>query len=179
MLWFWFFLVYSFFGYLLERMFAKVTRSERQVRKCFLLLPLCPVYGIAMTLFLLLTDVEAISTLHLIFRGGLIATIVEYAVHVYYDWVFGVRFWDYSGVKGNLGGRICLPFSLLWGLLTALTARLIHPLILPLAAAVPPLLTFFMLLLLTADAFLSSALLHRYGDTELLTLRAIAARLEE
>ena len=39
MIWFWLFWFYSFLGYLLERMFAKVVRSERQVRKCFLLLP--------------------------------------------------------------------------------------------------------------------------------------------
>ena len=33
MIWFWLFWFYSFLGYLLERMFAKVVRSERQVRK--------------------------------------------------------------------------------------------------------------------------------------------------
>ena len=54
MAYFWYFLFYSFFGYLLEKLFARVTQSERQVRKCFLLLPLCPVYGLAMTALLLI-----------------------------------------------------------------------------------------------------------------------------
>ena len=45
MVWFWLFVFYSFGGYLLEKAFAAATASPQQVRKCFLLLPLCPVYG--------------------------------------------------------------------------------------------------------------------------------------
>ena len=46
MIWFWLFLLYSFAGYGLEKLFAAATASPQQVRKCFLLLPLCPVYGL-------------------------------------------------------------------------------------------------------------------------------------
>ena len=46
--WFWLFLLYSFGGYVLEKLYAAARRSPHQVRKCFLLLPLCPVYGLAM-----------------------------------------------------------------------------------------------------------------------------------
>ncbi len=173
------FLMYSFLGYLLERCFAKVTGAQRQVRKCFLLLPLCPVYGGAMVLFLATTDLVSLSPLHLMFRGALFCTIAEYLFHLFYEMVFSVHFWDYSGLWGNLNGRICLPFSLVWGVLSAFTAKVIHPLLLPIAAAAPPLLIWLLLLLLTADAFLTSSLLLRYHDTELLTLRAVTKRLEE
>ena len=54
--WFWLFLSYGFLGYLLERMFAKVTAAPKQVRGCFLLLPQCPAYGIAMVVFLAVRD---------------------------------------------------------------------------------------------------------------------------
>ena len=53
MYWLWLFCLYSFLGYLLEKIFAAVTGSRHQVRKCFLLLPLCPVYGLAMLAVLL------------------------------------------------------------------------------------------------------------------------------
>ena len=46
--WFWLFLWYSFLGYILEKLFAAAVRSPHRVRKCLLLLPLCPVYGLAM-----------------------------------------------------------------------------------------------------------------------------------
>ncbi|MGN1247661.1 MAG: DUF4270 family protein [Paludibacteraceae bacterium] len=53
--WFWYFLFYSFFGYCLEKLFAWAVHAERQVRKCFLLLPVCPVYGLAMCALLALS----------------------------------------------------------------------------------------------------------------------------
>ena len=40
---FWFF---SLLGWLLERIFAALTRSPFQRRRCLLLEPLCPVYGL-------------------------------------------------------------------------------------------------------------------------------------
>ena len=177
MVWFWSFLCYSFLGYLIERMFAKVVCSERQVRKCFLLLPLCPVYGLAMAVFLSLTEVRLYGFWALALRGAVLTTLVEYAVHVFYEAVFGVKFWDYGNLPGSIWGRVCLPFSAVWGLLSALSARVLQPIIAPLAAGMPSWLTYGALLLLTADAVFSSALLLRYRDTELLSLRALSRYL--
>ena len=53
--WFLYFLTYSFLGYCLEKLFARAVRSPERVRKCLLLLPLCPVYGLAMTVCAALT----------------------------------------------------------------------------------------------------------------------------
>lgn len=46
--WLWNFWVFSFLGWCLERLFAALTRSPQQRRRCLLLLPLCPVYGLGM-----------------------------------------------------------------------------------------------------------------------------------
>ena len=177
MIWFRLFWFYSFLGYLLERMFAKVVRSERQVRKCFLLLPLCPVYGLAMVVFLSMTDAAVYGFWALALRGAVLTTLVEYAVHVFYEEAFGVRFWDYGDLPGSVWGRVCLPFSAAWGLLSAVSARVLQPLLIPLAAVMPPLLTYGALLLLTADAVCSAALLLRYRDTELLSVQELRRRL--
>ena len=56
----WFFF-YSFLGYGLEKLHARLFRSPRQVRKCFLLLPLCPVYGLAMTALLALAPAKLLQ----------------------------------------------------------------------------------------------------------------------
>ena len=52
--WLWYFWIYSFLGYLLEKAFAVATKAERRERKCFLLLPMCPVYGLGMAAVLAL-----------------------------------------------------------------------------------------------------------------------------
>ena len=39
MRWFWYFIIYSFLGFLLEVAFARAIRHPKRDRKCFLLLP--------------------------------------------------------------------------------------------------------------------------------------------
>ena len=166
-MWLWQFWIYSFLGYLLEKVFAKVTHAAQQGRKCFLLLPLCPVYGLGMLAVLALPPVCREGP-RLVVWGGLAATAVEYAVHWAYDTFLHVRFWDYSRVWGNLRGRVCLPFTAAWGLLTALAVRWVQPWVAALAARVPGEVTCLCLLVFTADALVSARLLWVTGDVELL-----------
>lgn len=170
--WFSCFLMYSFLGYLLEKLFARATRSERQVRKCFLLLPLCPVYGAAMVAVLLLTP-PALPFWVRVVTGAVICTTVEYLVHVFYDKVFQTQFWDYSDLSGNIGGRVCPHFALIWGILSAAAVDAVHPLLAPAALAAPPYALFLLWMLLALDCVLTSTLLLRRHDTELLSLAAL------
>ena len=164
----WEFWTYSFLGYLLEKGFAAATHARQQTRKGFLLLPMCPVYGLAVTAVLALPPVLTDSFRGRFFWGGLTATAVEYAVHLAYDWLLHVRFWDYSEVPGNLRGRVCLPFSIIWGLLIALALPPLQSWLVPLLRQIPPLVTYTMLLLFTADAVLSVRILQQTRDPEAL-----------
>lgn len=170
--WFWQFLLYSFLGYLLEKGFAALMGSPRQTRKCFLLLPLCPVYGLGVLAVLALPEELTGSPLGLAFWGGLTATAVEYGVHVAYDRLLGVQFWDYSGVWGNLRGRVCVPFSLAWGVLLAAWLPWFQPLARQWTAAVPPWATYAALIVLAADGAVSARLLYLARDPEVLRLTA-------
>ena len=163
----WYFWIYSFLGYLLEKAFAKATHAAQQGRKCFLLLPLCPVYGLGMLAVLALPPICK-EGIWLVVWGGLAATAVEYAVHWAYETFLHVRFWDYSRVWGNLRGRVCLPFTAAWGVLTALAVRWVQPGVEALAARVPGEVTWLCLLVFTADALVSARLLWVTGDIELL-----------
>lgn len=168
--WFWEFLFYSFGGYLLERWFARRTHAEKQTRKCMLLLPLCPVYGLGMTAVLAMP--ESWQTFPwLILTGAVVTTAVEYAVHWGYGVLLGVQFWDYSTVRGNLRGRVCLPFSLAWGVLTAAAIWSIQPLLVPIITRIPPGVTYAAILLFTTDAVCSARVLLVTRDTESLHLK--------
>ncbi|MCM1455793.1 MAG: hypothetical protein NC037_04615 [Bacteroides sp.] len=67
---FWQFFFYSFCGFLLEVAFARAIRSPKQDRKCHLLLPVCPVYGVGALAILALPEAVAASPLLLFFAGG-------------------------------------------------------------------------------------------------------------
>ena len=179
MIWFWLFILYSFAGYVLEKLFAAVTVSPQQVRKCFLLLPLCPVYGLGMLAVLALPRSMTDTVWKLGIYGAMTVTAVEFAVHWLYETLLGVRFWDYSPVKGDVAGRVCLPFSVVWGVLVVLTVRLIHPWAAALAALVPRWLSYAVLLLLTADAFFSALILRRSGDVSLLGWENLRQNLQQ
>ena len=87
------------------------------------------------------------------------STAVEYAVHWVYQVVLGVKFWDYSRLPMNLQGRVCLPFSLAWGVLTTLAIRYVQPPVSALAAAIPAWFTLVFLVVFTADAMCSARFL--------------------
>lgn len=166
-----YFLMYSFLGYCLEKLFARAVRSDRQVRKCFLLLPLCPVYGIAMTAVIVLSRSFG-SFLSLALWGCLICTAAEYLVHLFYEKVFRVAFWDYSGLRGNVKGRICPQFSLVWGILSATAARFIHPTVATLSETISPSAVFLLWMICAIDCVLTSFVLRQTRDTEQLSLTA-------
>ena len=176
--WFWVFLLYSFGGYLLEKSFAFATAAPQQVRKCQLLLPLCPVYGLGMLAVLALPRAWTDTAWKLGVVGALTVTAVEFAVHWLYERLLGVRFWDYSPVRGEVAGRVCLPFTAIWGVLIVGAVTFLHPWVVALAVRMPPWLTYALLLTLTVDVFFSALVLRRGGDVSLMSVKNLLRMLE-
>lgn len=165
-LWFWCFFVYSFFGFVLEVIFARVTRCPKLDRKCFLLLPLCPVYGLGALGILGAAALVARQPLLTALLGTAAATGAEYLMGWFYERILGVSFWDYSALPLNLGGRVCLLFSLAWGVLALGLVYLIHPALLPWLAAIPDGLAPAAMILLATDGAVSAYLLKTTGTTD-------------
>ena len=84
MIWVWNFILYSFFGFLLEVAYARAT-GGRGDRKSLLVLPLCPVYGVGACLILLLPRTVIQNPFTLFLLGGLAATAAEYGMAILYE----------------------------------------------------------------------------------------------
>ena len=178
MYWVWIFWFYSFMGCWLEKVFAYLTRSPHQIRKCFLLQPLCPVYGLSMVVVFLLPPDTTDTILHLAFFGGLCATAVEYMTHFIYEKTMGVMFWDYSNTKMDLNRRICMPFSVAWGILTVLAVWYVQPWVNGIIAGIPPILDYIVVLLLIVDSFFSVRVLRKFHNIDLMSLPALMRELQ-
>lgn len=165
----WYGIFYSFLGFLLEKGFAHASRSPHKKRRCFVALPLCPVYGIAMAAYFALGAERLPSAWERFLLGVVTATAVEYAVHWGYEKAFGVRFWDYRATKCDVNGRICLPFSLLWGVLAAAAARYVQPAAERLAAALPAEALAAALFCITFDGIFAAKILLTTHDIDALT----------
>lgn len=161
--WFWYFVIYSFLGFLLETVFARLSHG-RPDRKCFLLLPLCPVYGLGACVCLLLAPLAKERPAALYILCAVACSAVEYAMAVWYERGVGVHFWDYTGTFGNLHGRVCLPFSAAWGLLALILVDQIHPIITGVVSAISDSITVIAMLVLLADAAISHILLRHTRD---------------
>lgn len=163
---FWRYLIYGFFGFLLEVALAKATRNPKQDRKCHLLLPVCPVYGAGAVLIAALPPaVKAVPWL-LLLAGAGVATAAEWAFALFYERL-GAPFWDYHSLPLNLKGRVCLLFSLVWGGLALPLVYLAEPLLPRAMGAIPAQLTLPTLAFYLGDAILSLALLHQGGTDAL------------
>lgn len=164
--WFWLFLLYSFWGFCLEVLFARAIRNPKRDRKCFYFLPLCPVYGLGALAILSLPAVISERPFLLFLAGGVAATGAEYVMGLFYEQVLGVQFWDYSHLPGNLGGKVCLLFSGIWGLLSLGLVYLVHPKMEQVASSIPqswliPAILFFVL-----DASFTCLVLFRTRKTD-------------
>lgn len=166
--WIWNFYIYSFIGFLLELGYARITHAKKQDRKCSLFLPLCPVYGIGAAAILALPRSVAGHPVLLYLCSAVLATLVEYALAVFYEKIWRVSFWNYRGLPGNFQGRICLPFSLIWGFLGVVLYNWVQPLVHPLVLLLPDALAFSALIVFGADFLMTSYLLRTTRSTEAL-----------
>lgn len=160
------FFVYSFLGFLLEVLYARLLGRGHHGRKCLLLLPLCPVYGMGAAAILHMPPLLQSHPVLILLAGGLLATLAEYAVGACYLLGAGVRFWDYSQAPGNLSGLICPLYTLFWGILALALVWGIHPALAPWMARIPEEAIAFLFALFAADSLVSLWLLRRTGTPD-------------
>lgn len=121
-----YFLLYSIIGYMAEVIFAALVLGKF-VNRGFLNGPWCPIYGFGV-LIVALTLKPISSSLIMLFIGSMLVTsAIELVTGFVLEKVFHQKWWDYSEDPFNLGGYICLKFSLLWGIACVFVVRLIFP----------------------------------------------------
>ena len=156
----WYILVYSFLGYLLEVCYARVVHGHGSGRKCLLLLPACPVYGVGAAVLAAGCTPHS-HPLWVMAVGFVASTGVELLFGLYYKYVLQVTFWDYSRLRWNVGGLVCLPFSLAWSGLALGLVYTVHPIVKPWISAIAPVFTIPGWIVLAADCVVSSIALKR------------------
>ena len=75
-----------------------------------------------------------------LFAAGFIAsTLIEWTAGHLIERLYHERWWDYSNIKGNLDGYICLPVSVFWGVLSFAAMEWGNPLLTDLFELIPAL----------------------------------------
>lgn len=110
------FFTYSFFGWLLETVVV-TARGKSFANRGFTGLPLCMIYGVAGVLLALTMDELRSSPVFLFLGCMLISTFLEWACAKLLEKLGHRKWWDHSNQRFQFEGYICLPYSLLWGVL--------------------------------------------------------------
>ena len=112
-----YFIIYSILGYLIETLFGLVTKGVIESRQSFLYGPFCAIYGLGAVIMIGLLQYFKKNNFTLFFGGFLIGSVVEYLVSLFGEMMLHVKWWDYSNIPLNINGRICVYFSIFWGIL--------------------------------------------------------------
>ena len=132
----WFFFVYSFAGWCGE-VCAAAAERKRFINRGFVSGPLCPVYGIGAVSYAVFLP-ELADNLFFLFLGGMIlGAFIEFVTGLLLEKIFHKKWWDYSGIRFNFEGYVCLRYSLLWGVFAVLMVLFVNPLLAVLLRLVP------------------------------------------
>ncbi len=122
----WCFFVYAFLGWCAEVGYAAL-ETGRFVNRGFLNGPACPIYGCGVVI--VLSCLEPLkNNLPALFLGSVLLTsVLEWATGFVLEKIFHQRWWDYSEEHFNIGGYVCLKFSIIWGFACVFVVKLLHP----------------------------------------------------
>ena len=119
-------ITYSFLGWIYESAICSIDES-RLVNRGFLNGPICPVYGFGALASILVLDQRTDNVIILFFAGMILTCTVEYITAVLLEKLFHAKWWDYSHHRINFQGRVCLLGALVFGFLSVLLIKYIHP----------------------------------------------------
>lgn len=146
-----FFFTTSFIGWLFETIVCFIL-DKRFTDRGFLIMPICPVYGLPITLTYLFVGIPKDSFLMRIFekiklkteegkRWRFLGCCIVYAllaacIATFFELMAGIILkeidavmWDYSSFSFNYNGHVCFAISFIWGvLLTIAMLTFIKPL---------------------------------------------------
>lgn len=130
------FFIYAFLGWCTEVSYAALV-TGRFVNRGFLNGPVCPIYGFGVVIVLsCLTPLKG-SKLVLFLGSVLLTSLLELVTGFVLEKIFHQHWWDYSDEPFNIGGYICLRFSIMWGFACMFVVYILHPTILWFIGVIP------------------------------------------
>lgn len=122
------FFIFSFLGWVMEVTLTLIT-DKKFVNRGFLLGPCCPIYGCGCLLLNLLLQNYVNNIIVLFILTMFTCSLLEYITSFLMEKIFKLRWWDYSQMRFNINGRICLETIIPFGLLGCFVTYVSNPII--------------------------------------------------
>jgi len=128
---FFLFFLYSVLGWIVETSYVAVI-DKKIVNRGFLIGPYLPIYGLSSIIMILYLSQYKENPLTVFLLAIFVCSFLEYITSYLMEKIFKARWWDYSNLKFNLNGRVCLRNSTLFGILGLLLIYIVNPLLIKL-----------------------------------------------
>jgi Predicted membrane protein len=175
------FFIYSFLGWVTEVIY-QFYNKKYFVNRGFLYGPLCPIYGTGIVSVVLLFNDFNNNIFILYALSTIIISFIEYVTGFILEKFFKSKWWDYTNEPFNLHGRICLSFSLVWGVAALIIIKFINPTITNIILSFPKqfniLASYIFLLIFILDIAFTLSSLVRFSKV-LTRLQLISSELKE
>ena len=122
------FFFWGFAGWLVECIDMRIEAGEFQNRG-FLHMPFCPIYGVGMAAGSVALGSVKDSYAGLFVFGVIFCSVVEYIVGGILERLFRSKWWDYSHMRFNIKGRVCLRNAVLFGFGAIAVFRVAQPMV--------------------------------------------------
>lgn len=176
-----YFFVYGFLGWCTEVAYA-TTKQKKFVNRGFLNGPICPIYGVGVTVVVYFLTPYKENLLLLYIMSTVLVTVLEGITGYLMDKIFHHKWWDYTDQPLNIGGYVCLIFSLVWGVACVIIVRVIHPVIHKVLTFIPHTLGIVLLVIfeicILVDLYVTAAGILKLNH-QLEAMAKIAAELHE
>lgn len=129
--WVIFFTWYCFIGWIWESCYVSVvkgfkTKHWQFINRGFLNGPFLPIYGFAAVTILIATIPVKDRIWMVYLAGAVAATLLELVTGTAMEYLFRVKYWDYSNLPLNFHGHICFFISLFWGVCAVFMTEVLH-----------------------------------------------------
>ncbi len=130
---FFIFIIASIVGWLVEGTYTYIKKGLIINHSALVIGPFNIAYGIcACLLSALLLKYKDEDNFKIFLIGFIGGSVIEYIMSLGMELVIGFTAWDYSKKFLNINGRICLTYSIYWGILSILWIKYCYPLIIKL-----------------------------------------------
>lgn len=166
---FWFFMIGSFLGVVIELLYCLVTKHKIESRVGVIYGPFNPVYGFGAVLMAVsLSRLAKKRDIWIFFGAMVVGGLFEYTCSLWQELSLGTVSWEYSHTPFNLSGRTNLMFAFFWGILGLFWVKDLFPRVsrlierIPKKVGVP--LTWVMTVLMVFDMAISCMAVDRQAE---------------
>lgn len=162
------FIIYAVAGWICE-VILQLIQKHKLADRGFLIGPYCPIYGCGAVLITCCLTPFNEHPIGLFVLAMVLCGSLEYATSFIMEKAFNARWWDYSNMRFNINGRICLETLVPFGIAGLLIIYVFNPFLLSILQGIQEntlnIISIVIAIIFAVDFIVSSKIIYNFKRT--------------